>query len=121
MTQNERITQLRDQIQAMESNGASVEEMMTALNVSRYMLYYHRRYLKLTSKPKRLNLTVEQRQQIKALVKKNNSYKTVADQFGISASAVKLVVHDSDSINNNHHIENVLSNPINALLSRRWT
>ena len=120
MNSKERIKQLRDQIQTMESNGASVNEMMTALNVSRYMLYYHRRYLKLTGKPKRLNLTVDQRQQIKALVKKNNSYKTVADQFNISASAVKLVVHDSDSINN-HHIEDVLSNPINALLSRRWT
>lgn len=119
MTSKERIEQLRDQIQTMASNGASIDEMMTALNVSQYMLYYHRRYLKLTGKLKRLNLTVEQRQQIKLLVK-NNSYKTVADQFGISASAVKLVVHDSDRINN-HHIEDVLSNPINALLSRRWT
>lgn len=120
MTQNKRITQLRDQIRTMESNGASVDEMMKALNVSRDVLYYHRKHLKLTGKPKRLDLTIDQRQKIKALVKMNKSYQTVAEQFGISASTVRLVVNDNDRINN-QHIENVLADPVNALLSRRWT
>ena len=119
MTRNDRIKQLRDQIQTMESNGASVNEMMKALNVSRDMLYYHRKHLKLTRKSKKLNLTIDQRQQIKELVRQNQSYKTVANQFGISASTVKLVVHDNDSINN-RHIKDVLANSVNALLARHW-
>lgn len=119
MIKNERIKQLRDQIQTMASNGASVDEMMKALNVSKDMLYYHRKHLELVGKPKRLNLTIEQRRKIKWLVRQNQSYKTVANQFGISASSVKSIIDDSDSINN-HHIENVLADPVNALLAKKW-
>ena len=111
--------QLRKQILIMQSNGASIDEMMKALNVSRYMLYYHRKQLNLTKKSKRLNLTIDQRQQIKALVKNKKTYKKVASQFGISASAVKLVVHDSDSIAN-HDIGDVLVDPVNRLLAKKW-
>ncbi len=119
MTQNERTELLREQIQKMESNGASIDEMIKKLKVSKDVLYYHRRHLKLTGKPKKLNLTIDQRQKIKALVKMNKSYQTVADQFSISASTVRLIVNDNDSISN-HYIEDALSNPVNALLSRRW-
>ena len=119
MTRNEKTRRLRDQIQQLHDSGASAMVMQKTLSLSRDALYYHRRQMGLAQKPQKTELTGKQRQQVKELVRQNKSYKHVAARFGISANMVKTIVHDSDAMDN-RSISDVLADPVNALLARRW-
>lgn len=119
MTRDEKTRRLRTTIQLMHDNGATVPDMMQALGLSKNVIYYHRKQMGLAQKPQKVELTGKQRQQVKALVKQNWSYKNVAAEFGISANMVKTIVHDSDAMDN-RSISDVLADPVNALLARRW-
>ncbi len=119
MTRHEKTRQLRDQIQRLHDSGATVLDMRNALGLSRDVIYYHRQQMGLAQQPQKVELTGEQRQQVKALVRQNWSYKNVAARFGISANMVKTIVHDSDAMDN-RSINDVLADPVNALLARRW-
>lgn len=119
MTRDEKTRRLQAQIQTLHNSGATVPDMMKALGLSKDVIYYHRKQMGLNQTPAKIKLTGEQRQQIKALVRQNRSYKSVAAEFGISANMVKTIVYDSDAINN-RSISDVLADPVNALLARRW-
>lgn len=118
MTQVEKMSALQAKIQVLHDAGASSSDMMKSLGVTKSVIYYHRRQMGLVQQSQPITLTSEQRQQVKALVRQNESYKAVATRFGISANLVKTIVHDSDSINN-RDIADILSNPVNAWLVRR--
>ncbi len=119
MTRAEKTRTLRAKIQTLHDSGATVPDMMQALNLSKDVIYYHRQKMGLAQKRQKVELTGEQRQQVKALVKQNWSYKNVAAEFGISANMVKTIVHDSDAMDN-RSISDVLADPVNSLLARMW-
>ena len=119
MTRDEKTRTLRAKIQTLHDDGVSAPDMCKALGLNKDVIYYHRKQMGLAQTPAKIELTGEQRQQIKALVRQNRSYKSVAVEFGISANMVKTIIHDSDSIAN-RDISDVLVDPVNRLLARRW-
>ncbi|WP_257294472.1 hypothetical protein [Endozoicomonas sp. YOMI1] len=119
MTQVEKMNALQAQIQVLHDAGASLADMRKTLGVTKSVIYYHRRQMGLAGKPTKITLIGEQRQQVKALVRQKWSYKAVAARFGITPNIVKTIVYDSDSLNN-HDFGDVLADPVNALLARRW-
>ena len=119
MTRDEKTRTLRAKIQQLHDDGVSAPDMCKALNLNKDVIYYHRKQMGLNQPPKPVNLTSEQRHEIKVLANNRMSYKKIAEKFGIAPYKVKTVVQSSDSIQN-RNIGDILADPINRLLARRW-
>lgn len=119
MTRDEKTRTLRAQIQTLHDAGVSALDMCKVMNLSRDVIYYHRKQMGLNQSVVRPEVTADMRQQIKALANNRLSYKKIAAQFGLAQNTVKTIVHDSDSIAN-RDIGDVLVDPVNRLLARRW-
>lgn len=119
MTRIEKTRILRATIQKLHDDGMSALDMSKALNLGRDVIYYHRKQMGLNQPVVRPTVTADMRYQIKALANNRLSYKKIAEQFGLTQNTVKTIVHDSDSIQN-RDIGDVLADPVNQLLARRW-
>lgn len=119
MTRDEKTRTLRATIQKLHDDGMSALDMSKALNLGRDVIYYHRKQMGLNQAPQPVNLTSEQRHEIKVLANNRWSYKKIAEKFGIAPYKVKTVVQSSDSIQN-RDIGDILADPVNQLLAKKW-
>lgn len=109
--------QIRDAILKMYNDGKSVKQMCKALGFSKGKIDYYRKMLGLMPPRPQLEISAETFARITAMVKKGIGHTEIARQNNLSVHTVKRIINNKST---GRSIDDVLKDPVNQFLARRW-
>lgn len=110
--------QIRDAILKMYNDGKSVKQMCKALGFSKGKIDYYRKMLGIMAPKLQLDISAETFTRIDTMVRQGIEHKSIAEQMCLSVATVKRIINNKST---GRSIEDVLKNPVNHWLARRWT